>query len=60
MRKGEEARMLSELLDVQDELSNWEVSFVESIGDTLDRSGKLTPKQLDKLVDIYEKRVLRY
>lgn len=60
MRRGEESKMLSELLDVQDELSDRELQFVESVGDQLDRSGKLTQKQMNKLVDIYEKRVLRY
>lgn len=60
MRQGEERRMLDELIDIQEKLSEWESSFLESIADQLDRFGRLTQKQKDKLIAIYEQRVLGY
>ena len=60
MRHGEESRLLSDLVDIEDELSDWERQFVESVSDTLDRFGRLSQRQRDKLIEIHEKRVLGY
>lgn len=50
----EHDRMLSELLDVEEELSLWETAFVY---DLVDRGRALTEKQEIKLEEIYEEYV---
>lgn len=60
MRAGEESRILASVQDAYDDLSGWEQSFVESIADQLANGRKLTEKQRDKLVAIYEEKVLGY
>lgn len=60
MRTGEESRVLSEVQDAYDDLSEWEQSFVESIDDQLSRGQSLTEKQRAKLMAIYEEKVLGY
>jgi hypothetical protein len=60
MRKDEEGRLLSELVDIADRLGQWEQEFVESISDQLDRTGRLTDRQREKLIEVHERRVLGY
>lgn len=59
MRKGEERTMLDALANSPD-LSDWESGFVESLSDQLHNGRELTIKQLEKLVQVYERRVLHY
>lgn len=60
MRKGEERQLLSDLADLTN-LSQWEEEFVYSLMLQLDEEEhRLTPKQLSKLVEIHERRVLGY
>ena len=48
--------ILDDLLNLEDGLSDWEIGFLDSINDR--RDSDLTPKQLDKLLDIARKRGL--
>lgn len=60
MRKGEERRMLDDLADLTN-LGTWETDFVYSLIEQLDEEESgLTPKQLAKLTEIHERRVLGY
>lgn len=60
MRRNEEARLLSELADVADKLNDWESQFVESLSNQLDNGRTLSERQRDKLIEVYERRVLGY
>lgn len=40
----------------QKPLSKWEQQFIESISDQFTRSGSLSPLQLEKLEELYEKK----
>lgn len=60
MRKGEEKSMIEDLSTKSDDLSQWEQEFLESIERQLDNGGKLSDRQMGKLIDMYEKKVLGY
>lgn len=63
MRRGEEQRMLTELLALAEHtrrLSTWEMDFVDSIHSQLESGRNLTDKQRDKIFSIYNERVLDY
>ena len=59
MRKGEERQMLDELIICPD-LSIWEDNFRYSLAQQIDLGNQLTPKQLTKLTEIYERHILGY
>ena len=44
------------LLDLEDSLSEWELSFVESVAEQYKEKGTLTQKQISKLNEIYDKK----
>lgn len=60
MRKGEERCMLEDLSEGLSKLSNWESEFLCSLAEQLDLGNQLTAKQLAKLTEIHERRVLGY
>lgn len=49
---------LNDLDEILDHLSEWELSFIESVSDKLDNGWQLTTSQLDKLKSIHEQRYL--
>lgn len=51
-------KMLQELLDLEEGLSDWEVSFLEDLPDKIQQYGRLTPGQIDKLEQIYNDRIV--
>lgn len=52
--------MIDALSNKYDDLSQWEQEFLESIDRQLDNGSKLSSRQMDKLVAMYEKKVLGY
>ena len=48
--------MVEELLEGDGSLSGWEIDFVESIADRLDRGDELTDAQVDKLREVWSDR----
>lgn len=52
--------MIDALSNSYHNLSEWEWEFLESIDRQLDTGSKLSSKQMDKLVAMYEKKVLGY
>lgn len=49
---------LEELEDVSDELTDWETTFIDSLRDQRSQDRRLTDRQVRKLDQIYEERVL--
>lgn len=47
------------LLELENELSEWEVDFVESIKRNFALYGRLTDSQMYKLMEVYDKKVLK-
>lgn len=47
--------LVMEIWDEMPELSDWEIEFLESIGDQLDREEGLSQKQMDKLMQIHKR-----
>jgi len=54
----EAAEQIEALEDVQSDLSDWEADFISSLQDQLDNDRTLTDRQVQKLDEIYEQRVL--
>lgn len=51
----EYARMLEDCEKRESQLSEWEASFVDSLSDQISRGRQPTPKQIEKLDDIWER-----
>ncbi len=51
--------MIAELLELEDGLSEWEMTFIDSINDQIGEKGVLglTERQAEKLEDVYNKRM---
>lgn len=45
-------QMLENATDYMDKLTKWELLFVESVTEQLDRKGKLTERQIEILTEI--------
>lgn len=50
---------INDLLDLEDGLSDWELTFIESVNDQLDHGAVLTEKQTAKLHQIWARHLGR-
>jgi hypothetical protein len=55
---GKEGRLITEIADQMEKLSSWEVRFIESVSDQLDRNRELTEKQRSTISRIYQEKIL--
>jgi hypothetical protein len=47
--------MIEDCEDRSDNLSDWEADFVSSLRDQLETNGSLSPRQVEKLEQVWEK-----
>ena len=57
MTSKEAQDLIVEIYDENVELSDWELNFLESVGDRIDKEEPLSQKQMDKIHQIH-KRVI--
>lgn len=48
-------QMFEEIEALEEQLTNWERSFVDSVQAQFREKGSLSPRQIDKLTEIYDR-----
>lgn len=48
-------KIFEEIETAEEQLTNWERSFVDSVEQQFREKGSLSPRQVDKLTEIYER-----